>query len=439
MGVFQSAYRKLSGAFHLGRRNTLLGFAIFMISGGPASALDPFTQPETNSPIAVTMTALQFTSDYNTTSHTYGMLDNDVDWKPTGNVLAKPDWIPADTDGNGGRNNPISHPMDTKVTVRLTLEVSPAVAAAGNYHLIGSVNGKPLPGFYFDDWVNLTGGTNKVSVTSARPLPREIADVSHSIQWNLYSAAPGHVMSQTTGPHEILCTYGQVNDEKQISWYVSIYRTRSAIAHVKGAPLKPLDLVMKAMDVKFKPDTSAALNDAWLAGEPDSPGYDCIGLARWVSNVAHQLGISSDTVQVQAEYVTATWEHPDVPLEIPFTGPFPDNSVPGHPNWQVVLSSAPGRYMSFEGSVKITDGNDTIYVCPGFGPNETPGIRKTALSIIHTYKVLGACNLDDPDSPTFIPHFNYKKGGYGTPPPPSSNQSARKPIRKPIVERVTQR
>ena len=388
------------------------------MTAGAVRADDLAITTDRATPISVSLDKLRFTSDYSSTSATYAMLANDTDAKPTGPALRKPDWVPAGPDGTGAKNNPISHKMDTNVGIWLDLTVSPADAKPAKYHLVGSQNGSDIPGFNFDAWITLKGGSNGVPITSLTPLPREITYGAHTITWNLYAENGVQVMSQATGPHMVYTTYGQPNDEKNEDWYVSVYRTKLAIDRVKGAELTPVDLLMKAMSVPFHAGTAAQLYDSWDVGAPDSPGYDCISLARWTSNVAHQLGINSDTVKIQAEYVTATWDHPDVPLEIPFEGPFPPNAVPGHPNWRVVLSSAPGRYMSFEGSVKITEGDKTLFLCPGYGPNETVGTRTSAMGILHTYRVLGAINTDDSNLPAFVPHFNIRKGGYGVPPTP---------------------
>ena len=157
--------------------------------------------------VDVDLKSVKFTSDHGL------LVDNNDDWTYLGTTYSEPEWV----DGDPDTNNPISHTKDTKITVDVTVEVSPSGL---EFELIGDG-----PNDYVDfskTGNTSTGSDQVVTITADAKLPNQVDTLTKSIDWSI-KIASSSIDIETSGPHKIYVTYGtpgesSVVTEKRMSW-----------------------------------------------------------------------------------------------------------------------------------------------------------------------------------------------------------------------------
>lgn len=155
--------------------------------------------------------SITFTSDHGI------LVNNDSDWTDSGTPYGEPEWIKGTA-----INNPITHTKNTKLTINVTVRVSPAGLA---FDLIGTGANYMT----FEKTGNTSSGADQtLSITANVNLPDHIATLSNEISWKIKLIDPLNIEIDLgkSGPHKIYLTYGtpsgSVVTEKRMNWCVSL-------------------------------------------------------------------------------------------------------------------------------------------------------------------------------------------------------------------------
>jgi len=143
----------------------------------------------------VELKSVDFTSDHDL------LLHNDANWSDTGTDYNEPEWKVSPS-----TNDPITHTMNTSLTVNVTVKVSPSGLS---FDLIGD-----SPNNYVDftkTGNTSTGADQTIPITANAALPYYIDTLEKSIDWTIKLVDPSPDIEESvgsSGPHKIYLTYG---------------------------------------------------------------------------------------------------------------------------------------------------------------------------------------------------------------------------------------
>ncbi len=129
-------------------------------------------------------------------------------WGNSSTAMEKPEWIA------GGRNNPISHTKDTKISVTVTVKVEPSDVA---FDLTGSGSGYMT---FPTTSRNSTGANQGIDVTATDNLPNRVCFRQQSCNWTI-KVGTLQCCQRTSGPHKMYVTWGTpsgIATQKRMEW-----------------------------------------------------------------------------------------------------------------------------------------------------------------------------------------------------------------------------
>jgi hypothetical protein len=189
-------------------------YTVFAEAGNDVSVL--LDQTKLTVP-SVEFASLAFTSDHGVLKHNVSDFLDTAAAYPTG-----PEWEPS---RSIHPNVPITHSMETMVTVTLTLNVSPADVSIP-YTLSGDGPGTHLD---FTKTGSLNGGLNNIAMASVGSVHDGISpDEGGTISWTL-TLNESYTLTEDTGPHKVYVTasapYGSPVTDKRVEWVTTTCAT----------------------------------------------------------------------------------------------------------------------------------------------------------------------------------------------------------------------
>jgi len=154
--------------------------------------------------ISINFKSVEFTSDFASFMKTP---NSGCEWADSTTVFESPEWLPDE------RNNPNTQTKDTKLTVKVIVDVD---GAGVIFDLIGDG-----PQDYLDfhaNGITSTGNDQEIAVTADANLPNAVNIISGSINWKI-KVGTTEIAIGSSGAHKIYVTYGTpvgVATEKRI-------------------------------------------------------------------------------------------------------------------------------------------------------------------------------------------------------------------------------
>lgn len=226
--------------------------------------------------------ALTFNSDHGV------ITDYDRDWRSGGKLYPEPEWT-------AKAQHPISHTMDSPVSVTLTIEAEPKGAKETEITLIGSGGG-----LRFEKKITLKGGKNEVSLDSGdTKLPKKIQALNLSLS---FKAKDGPVkFAKVTTQTEVLVTFGKPLTPARNPGF-TIKRMRKAIESTSlENSLDPMTITKSVIHRWGRFNLQVAYRNAWELGddkkEPSGRlvGADCQTIVRYTENAIQMAGVPGET------------------------------------------------------------------------------------------------------------------------------------------------
>jgi hypothetical protein len=250
---------------------------------------------------AATLESLTFTSDH-------GVLkDNDSDWSNSG-LVVEPEWS-VDKAGKVV-SKPVSHTMDTSVSVSASLGLVPVSAPAANAKLRGASS---EPALNFDFSGTLQGGLNQtVLMTSAGKLPNGVAALKNKeIVWSLSMGGWDHEIGRTAHTFYLTMAAPLVPQE------MTVKRLRTAIEIIEplgtNDPHEIVKGIMKNWNVY---ELSVPLHKpVWSFADDIETGGQCIDIVNFVQALIQAVGSPG---QADAVVVWAIPSAPQTAIESPW-------------------------------------------------------------------------------------------------------------------------
>jgi hypothetical protein len=296
-------------------------------SGNVMSVTSPIT--------SVKVISLAFLTDHHL------MLDNNSDWKNTGNLFSKPEWP------YGKASSPISHTKNQNVGVEVEFEVNPPNASAVIAEVTGAAqltdSGGGTQSLQFSTKWAITGGNKKVKLQSVGPLPDTVTKLTGDIRWSIKTtqtfdagASWGHTIYVTmdipqkaSGLEDGITQYRM---EKSVSL---IQKTGKATAPWNQAPdaivlalmgsipgytLLPDPAVNNARPGVDHPQYKNNFGGAWNIADFISNSAECQAIVRFVRAVIKQIGCPG-VAQIMMVYNDPTVNNGNTTLEDDYENP----------------------------------------------------------------------------------------------------------------------
>ncbi len=301
--------------------------------------------------------AITFTSDHGL------MRDNNSDFSSSGSVFSEPEWVPV------SRNYPISHTMDSNVKVKLEFEILPVNLPSTIFNIIGT----GTLGLNFNENVNLSGGSNFISITASERTERKIQKIMENISW-VVSLNNSICTEQVSDAHTIYSTLGTPRNDDIAKHRVTQKRMARAVEAASGAnSLYPFDIVKKVIQdpngdgILDEFDLNLHQPNAWLV--PDNGG-DCQSIVRFAEKVAKMVNVPGT---FDHKNIYAIEEAPTTAIEVDHPGGLnnPRRYHPLHPRgdpngeWRLALIDRNGGCNNFEATGKFTYAGQTKYYAGG--------------------------------------------------------------------------
>jgi len=296
--------------------------------------------------IDVQLRALTFTSDHGL------MLDNNIDYEPTGTLFGEPEWGPAFTPP---RNYPISHTMDSHVGVSAIITVAPSDAPAFTYRIAGAAE---VAGFNFDATVSLGGGLNFPELTSTDTIEKDIQVLTPAIEW-LITRDGRSWAEERTGLHTVYVTMGTPRDTYLLAHVVTQKRMARAVEQASAAnSLNSHEIVRTVTWAQGNFSLLGPLPNAWLV--PDQPA-PCESIVRFVGKVVKMVNVPG-TFAHKTIYAIETAPSDAIEQSDMHAGLNQDvRHHPEHPSWQLFLIDGNGGCNAFEAVAKFNACSELRY------------------------------------------------------------------------------
>lgn len=303
------------------------------------------------------LTGITFTSDHGV------LCEYETDWRAGGARIPEPEWTTA-------KAHPISHTMDTAITVRVEVQVGPADAAPARVTLVGDGPGA----VDFRQEVELKPGENTLELTSTGALPRRVQELDLAVTWSVEGATATVRPASTTTP--VFVTFGAPAASGNAPGFTT-KRMRKAIQAVGAVgDLEPHAIVRTIISKWGHYNLRVAFHNAWeLADDKIDPttgglvGADCQTIVRFTRDVIQQVGVPG-----QADYVViyAHCKDPAKGLESLNARNYMTNPRQMHNDhfdrkwnrgsWYAVLVDGGGGRNNYEAALKFSyDGTQKYY------------------------------------------------------------------------------
>ncbi|MBU1695035.1 MAG: hypothetical protein KKC51_13890 [Verrucomicrobia bacterium] len=215
-----------------------------------------------------------FTSDHGV------LTDYNTDYAGSGGTVYNPrGWI------KGGKNNPITHVKDSKITVDVTLCVKPAGLY---YDLTGD---GPIGALDFHKSGLTSSGSNQTfTITSEEKLPAQIDVLDDSISWSIDLSGGLTCRKENSGPHKIYVTWGQPGSGPTVKRVNKVCYTAWWQNTCEGIADSLQDMI--AAETAFGPGNV----DGWAL--LDGGSGDCDNQARCMKYTFEMLGAGAADVRL---------------------------------------------------------------------------------------------------------------------------------------------
>lgn len=232
-------------------------------------------------------------------------------WLNVGELVAEPEWTPSD-------QHPLSHTMDSEVSVEVALDVGPADGTPEMGVLTGTGPGALK---FVSEPTQFKPGPMTVALTSTGKLPKKIHELDLAIAWKVtWDRAGMHVsVTPSQTKNELFVTMARPREEDfdpqgdndNAEDGVTLRRMRRAMERVE--PLASLDphFIVEKLFARVPsytlitndevppelrhPDYFNMVGGPWPLTDYERYFAECQAIVRMVSAIVHQLGIPGDT------------------------------------------------------------------------------------------------------------------------------------------------
>jgi hypothetical protein len=359
----------------------------------------------------IQLTKLTYKSDHHL------MLDNHVDWLPTGSLYTKPEWT------IGTSCNPVSHSMNQVITLDLEFDVQPPDADPDIGDIIGKAplktpDSTTLYYTFAATYQKFKGGTVQVTATLRTVAPDHVIRLTGDIAWSVTTRENGSFDAGSSTGHDHFITMSTPVNAPTREAGITQRRMRMSVTRVAEANSNDPHAIAKYLQNRFHgytlktdPAVPAKYNHpqyfahqgqtesgagAWPAIEFVDQTAECQAIIRWVRAVMLQVGCpgTMSVVVVWADPSDGKVKEGDWDAGV--GGLVSVQKTVNGKVWQATLADdnveegdvieyGSVGFNNFEACLKLTYGGKTMYYGGGAGDYETKEKVITAFTALIWY------------------------------------------------------
>jgi hypothetical protein len=334
----------------------------------------------------------------------HGLLtDNAKTWANTGKALPEPEWTAKE-------QHPISHTMNERVKLTVTLKIKPEGAVPQE----GTLVAKGPNGLEFEADVTFKAGEVKVTLDSGRTtLPKKLQKLDLALDWSVKDVEGIGALSTTHTPTFVTLDTPRTPTRRP---GVTLKRMEKAIAASSATgSIDPPTIVKSVISTWNHYNLKVAFSNAWeLGADAKDPttgelvGADCQTIVRFTQNVIAMVGVpgKAEFVVVWAKVKSPKKGEESLNARNHMTSPVqwhPDRGTDAKKKrWAACLVDSSGGLNNYEAALRFTHGGKRYY------PGGVNAVFKNPDEVIKVFTTMSWVDFDDIDAGPQDHIFRYR-------------------------------
>lgn len=339
-----------------------------------------------------------------TFSSDHGLLtDNAKTWGNLGKKIPEPEWT-------AKAQHPISHTMNERVKLRVTLDVKPKGAVPQKGKLVG----KGPNGLKFKADVTFKAGEVTVTLDSgSTKLAKKLQKLDLALEWSVKGVEGIGALSTTHTPTFVTLDTPRTPTRRP---GVTVKRMEKAIAATSiPASTDPPKIVKSVIGTWSRYNLKVAYSNAWeLGSDKKDPttgklvGADCQTIVRFTQNVISMVGVpgTAEFVVVWAKVASPTKGEESLNARNHMTRPpqwHPDRKTDASKKrWAAALVDKSGGLNNYEAALRFTHGGKRYY------PGGVDAVFKNPDQVVKVFTTMSWVDFDDVEAGPQEHIFRYR-------------------------------